>query len=97
MCFKKPFIGKKNNINYMVENTSVFFYHEDRIISLEIVFKEYDADGDVQQSYIERGIQDSDVTYYYEIKSIDDDKTTFYIATAEKSTFHTTIEMVNYE
>lgn len=96
LCFKNPYIGNSKNINLMDKSDSTFFYNETLVISLEILYKEY-FDRDVGDSYIERGIRNSNVTYFYEIKSIDDNNTVFYIATNEQPKVYTTSEMTNYE
>jgi hypothetical protein len=57
----------------MEKSNSIFFYNENQVISLEILHKTYDYYGDLIETYRERGIYKSEVTYIYKISSDEDD------------------------
>jgi hypothetical protein len=97
LCFKKPYIGDSKNVQLMEKSNNIIFYNENQVISFEILNKKYDIYGEVIESYVERGINNSNVTYFFEIKSLDNDKKVFYIASDEKPSVYTTSEMIDYE
>ena len=57
----------------MEKSNSIFFYNENQVVSLEILRKTYDYYGDLIETYRERGIYKSEVTYIYKISSDEDD------------------------
>lgn len=96
LCFNNSYTGDSNYIQFMKKSNSILVYNENQVISLEILHKTYDYHGDLSDSYRERGISKSEVTYIYKIRS-DEDDTFFYITTDKKPSVYTIAEMIDCE